>query len=179
MSTVLHTTPVGVGNVALPASLVWSSDLIRGLQVHEPCADTVGMQRTAGNWLAAVTVLVVLAAAGVFFAFGRSRDGRTVDLSAVHYYSPAVVRNAFGAHGIQLRYASAPDVSPGWLSAIQLPVPTTALYVMVGARTGRVDWGRKPSGFDQPVGNLLVHYGGGNATTLAEVKAAVGALRGS
>lgn len=126
-----------------------------------------------------LVVLVVLAATGAFVAFGRSHDGRTVDLSAAHYYSPAVVRSAFDAHGIQLRYASAPDVSPRWLSATPLPAPTTAMYVMVGARTGRFDWGRKPSGFDQPVGNLLVHYGGSNTTTLAEVKAAVRALRGS
>jgi hypothetical protein len=124
-------------------------------------------------------VLVAFAAAGAFVAFGRSHDGRTVDLSTVHYYSPAVVLKAFDAHGIQLRYASAPGVSPRWLSTTALPAPASAMYVMVGARTGRVDWGRKPSGFDQPVGNLLVHYGGSNATTLAEVKAAVGALRGS
>lgn len=137
------------------------------------------VQITVRNWLAAVTVLVVLAATGAFFAFGQSSDGRAVDLSAAHYYSPAVVREAFDAHGIQLRYASAADVSPRWLSATPLPAPTTAMYVLLGARTGRVDWGRKSSGFDQPVGNLLVHYGGRNATTLAEVKAAVRALRDS
>ena len=126
-----------------------------------------------------VTALVVIAAAGAFVAFGRSRDGRVIDLSAVHYYSPAVVRKAFDVHGIELRYASAPDVSPRWLSATPLPVPTTAMYVMVGAKTGHVDWGPKPSGFDQLVGNLLVHYGGSDATMLGEVNAAVEVLRGS
>jgi hypothetical protein len=132
--------------------------------------------RIALNRPAALAILVVFAVGGAFVAFSRSHHGRTVDLSAVHYYSPAVVRRAFDAHGIQLRYASARGVSPRWLSATALPAPTTAVYVMVGPRTGRVDWGRKPSGFDEPVGNLLVHYGGSNATVLADVKAAVGAL---
>lgn len=136
------------------------------------------MPLAARTWIGLVTAMVAIAVTGAFFAFGQSRVGRVVDLSRVHYYSPAVVRKAFDAVGIRLRYTSATDVSPRWISATPLPVPTTGLYVMVAPRSGRVDWGVKPSGFDQPLGNLLVHYGGGNATTLTEIKAAVTALRG-
>jgi len=104
---------------------------------------------------------------------------RTVDFARVHHYSAADVRGAFAAHGIHLRYAS--RAQPGYveLSATPFPVPVTALYVEVGPKRGRTNWGRAPStGLDEPVGNLLVHYGGGDAATLAAVKAAVTDLAG-
>jgi hypothetical protein len=128
-------------------------------------------------------VLAALGATGAFLAYGLPRTStpgqRMVDLARVHHYSLALVRRTFAAHGIHLRYASKPGVAPLWLSAAPLPAPYSGLYVLVGDNdTGHVSWGPKPAHqYDQPVGNLLVHYGGTNPNTLAAVKAAVATLR--
>lgn len=127
-------------------------------------------------------VLVALAATGAFLAYGLPRtstpDQRMVDLTRVHHYSVAVVRRTFAAHGIDLRYKSKSGIAPIFLSATPLPVPVSGLYVLDGDNdTGHVSWGPKPAHqYDQPLGNLLVHYGGTNPATLAAVKAAVAAL---
>jgi hypothetical protein len=127
-------------------------------------------------------VLAAVAATAGFLAFGLPRKNapnqRTVDLAHVHQYSPAVVRRTFAEHGIRLRYASDPGVMPIWLSATPLPVPVGGLYVNVVEGMRSVSWGPKPAHqYDQPVGNVLVHYGGSDPATLAAVKAAVAALR--
>ena len=60
-------------------------------------------------WVSLAVVLVAMAATACFLAFGLPRtptpNERRVDFSRVHYYSPALVRRTFAAHGIQLRYA--------------------------------------------------------------------------
>ena len=140
------------------------------------------MQFVARYRVSLAIVLVALAVTCAFLAYGLPRtstpDQRMVDLTRVHHYSPAVVRRTFAAHGIRLRYASKPGVEPMWLSATPLPAPYSGLYVLVGDNgPGHVSWGPKPAhDYDQPTGNLLVHYGGANANTLAAVRAAVAAL---
>lgn len=134
-------------------------------------------------WLTLAIVFATVAAAACFLALGLPRtsqpDQRMVDLTRAHHYSIAVVRRTFRAHGIELRYKSKPGIAPIFLSATPLPVPVTGLYVLVGDNdTGHVSWGPKPAHqYDQPLGNLLVHYGGTNPSTLAAVKASVASLR--
>jgi len=127
-------------------------------------------------------VLVAVAATGGFLLFGLPRsttpnaaNQRAVDLAHVRRYSPALVRRVFAEHGIRLRYGIAHQYVV-WLTSVRPPVPTSGLYVLVATGRG-ASWGPKPAGeYDQPAGNLLVHYGGSNPATLAAVKAAVAAL---
>jgi hypothetical protein len=135
--------------------------------------------------LSVAVVLVAIAATAGFLAFALSRtdtpDQRVVEIALVRHYSPALVRRTFAATGIDLRYASAPGVAPLFLSATPLPLPVTGLYVIVvhGGEDGirSANWGSKHAGqYDEAIGNLLVHYGGANAATLAAVKAAVASL---
>jgi hypothetical protein len=52
--------------------------------------------------------------------------------------------------------------------------------VIVGPRSGKVGWGPKTGSngdYDQPVANLLVHYGGTNQRTLATLKLVVSRLK--
>jgi hypothetical protein len=134
-------------------------------------------------WVSLAIVLAAVAATACFLAYGLPRtstpDQRMVDLTRAHHYSIAIVRRTFATHGIELRYKSKPGIAPIFLSATPLPVPVSGLYVLDGDNdTGHVSWGPKPAHqYDQPVGNLLVHYGGANPGTLAAVKAAVAALR--
>jgi hypothetical protein len=128
-------------------------------------------------------VVAALAATAAVFAFARPEyrtpDQRTVDLARVHHFGRAVVRRTFAAHGIRLRYSNdkVRGGGPLWLSPTPIPVPTSGLYVIFAGRTGTVSWGPATSGeYDQPVGNLDVHYGGGDAATLAAVKSAVAEL---
>ncbi|HUJ56148.1 MAG TPA: hypothetical protein VLW49_09205 [Gaiellaceae bacterium] len=123
-------------------------------------------------------VLVALAAGGGLLVFGRSSaDQRTVDLAHVRHYGAALVRRTFAEHGIRLRYSSAPGVDPMYLSWTPLPAGDNTLYVSLVRHGSHISWGPKPAHeYDQPVGNLLVHYGGHDPATLARVEAAVAAL---
>lgn len=128
-------------------------------------------------------VAVALATTGCFLAFGLPRvpnpseDQRQVDFARVHHYSMALVRRTFAAHGIELRY-SIKDLFVVWLTDVRPPVPDSGLYILVATKRSKgASWGPKPAGeYDQPVGNLLVHYGGHDPAILARVKAAVAAL---
>lgn len=131
-----------------------------------------------------VIVLAALAAMTAVFVFARPQyrtpDQRIVDLNRVHPFSPAVVRRTFAAQGIRLRYSNEEQRGSGplWLSTTPPPVPVGGLYVIFAGDSGTVSWGPKPSGeYDQPVGNLDVHYGGNNPSTIAALKAAVAGLR--
>lgn len=126
-----------------------------------------------------LALLAVVAATGGFLSYALTRpldpDQRTVQLDRVHHYSVVDVRRAFTAHGIRLRYATPGVVLT--LSVTPPPVPDSSLYVDL-ATGGTMSWGPKPgSGYDEPVGNLLVHYGGRDAHMLLAVESAVGALR--
>ena len=128
-------------------------------------------------WLTLAIVLAAVAATACFLAVGLPRtptpNERRVDLSRVHYYSPALVRRTFAEHGIHLRF--------GYTVASDLQVLSTTphsdlLSVDVGGRTGQVGWGPKHA-YDHTLGNLDVRYDGSNPNTLAAVKAAVTDLR--
>ena len=124
-------------------------------------------------------VLAAMAATACFLSFGlprtRTPNERRVDLARVHYYSPALVRRTFATHGIHLRYGYAVF---GVIHVLSTNRTSDELSVEVGSRKGQVSWGPKPAHeYDQPFGNLLVHYSGTNPNTLAAVKAAVAALR--
>jgi hypothetical protein len=128
-----------------------------------------------------LALVAVLAATGAFLSYALTRpldpDQRTVDLARVHHDSVADVRRAFAAQGIRLPHVTDDGVVV-WLSVMRAPVPDSSLYVLVGGRTGTMSWGPKPrTGYDETMDNLLVHYGGGDARTLAAVEAAVASLR--
>lgn len=128
-----------------------------------------------------LALVAVLAATGAFLSYALTRpldpSQRTVDLARVHHDSVADVRRAFAAKGIRLPHAT-DDGLVTWLSATRPPVPDSSLYVLVGGRSGTMSWGPKPrAGYDEAVDNLLVHYGGENARTLAAVEAAVASIR--
>ena len=132
--------------------------------------------------LSLAIVLVAVAATGGFLAFGLPRvstpndaNQRLVYFAHVHRYSPAFVRRTFAAQGLELRYSTR-DLYMVWLSRVRPPVSDSSLFVLVATGRG-VSWGPKPANeYDQPVGNLLVHYGGHDPATLAKVEAAVAAL---
>lgn len=142
------------------------------------------MELVARYRLSLALVLVALTATGGFLLFGLPRvpaqdeaGQRVVALAHVRHYSPAFVRRIFAVHGIDLRYSSAPGIDPMWLTVTRLPATESTLYVNIVRRAKSVSWGPKPANeYDQPVGNLLVHYGGHDAATLAKVEAAVAAL---
>lgn len=127
-------------------------------------------------WVSLAIALIAIAATACFLAFGLPRtptpNERKVDLSRVHYYSPALVRRAFAAHGIRLRYGYrvASD-----LQVLSITPHNDVLSVDVGGRTGQVSWGPRDA-YDQTLCNLDVRYDGTNPNTLAAVKAAVAAV---
>jgi hypothetical protein len=127
--------------------------------------------------LSLAVVLVAVTATACFLAFGLPRtptpNERRVDLARVHYYSPALVKRTFAAHGIHLRYGYAVT---SYLHVLSTSRTSDELSVDVGGRKGQVSWGPKHA-YDHTLGNLDVRYDGTNPNTLAAVKAAVAALR--
>jgi len=128
-------------------------------------------------WVSLAVVLIAMAATACFLAFGLPRtptpNERRVDLSRVYYYSPALVRRTFAAHGIRLRYGYTVASD---LQVLSITPHSDVLSVDVGGRTGQVSWGPKHA-YDQTLGNLDIRYDGTNPNALAAVKAAVADLR--
>jgi hypothetical protein len=134
-----------------------------------------------------VSVAVVLAGvAGVVavFVFARpqlaSEPGtEMVNLAEKDYISPAAVRAAFAAEGLPLPYTNTVG-SPPLLILSNSPRGTATaekLFVLVGARTGRVGFGAKFTEYDERFENVMVTYGVGDEAVLAQIKAAVAALK--
>ena len=83
----------------------------------------------------------------------------------------ADVRRAFAAHDLPLRS------SVRALSGVTLVGAASKLYVFVADPRSGVDSSpRTGTAYERRLGNVLVHYGGGDRRVLAHVKAAVAAL---
>ncbi len=132
--------------------------------------------------LSTALVLSALAATVAVFTFARPeyRDDipvETVNLAAEEHLSVSAVRDAFAASGIDLRHANT-DTEVAWLAPAPPPHDERSLYVNVLPTTGTVGIGQVESdAYEERVGNVVVHYGGGDARTLERVEAAVAALR--
>jgi len=131
-----------------------------------------------------VSVLVVagaVLAAAALLAVARPQldqgDGsEMIDFSEEAYHSPAAVRAAFAAEGVRLRVASRFN---GFVTLSNEPRPLTAdaLQVNLAPRSGKGSWGPRLEPYDERFGNVLVTYGGTDRRLLANVEAAVAALR--
>jgi hypothetical protein len=119
---------------------------------------------------------VIAAVAGVFvFSMPMVRspiDEAMLGSAPVRHYTAPRVRRMFAARGLPLPAASAAN------AGVTLSGSDPDLYVFV-ARQELDSAPRDASAFERLVGNVLVHYGGGDPRTLARVKAAVAALRGA
>jgi hypothetical protein len=127
-----------------------------------------------------VLVLVAALAAASVFLFARPQyhpryENEMIDFATRHYYSPAVVRQAFAAHGIRLRYSGRARMVT-WLSNTP-SFEAHDLSVLVAPRAGEGSWGPKLEPYDERFGNVLVTYGGSDQHLLRQIKGAVGALR--
>jgi hypothetical protein len=128
-------------------------------------------------------VLAALAIVAAVFTLARPQfhgkyEGKTINLAEQDTISPAAVRAAFAAEGVQLRYGY------DWEGGVVLSnVPPDeqggreAVQVTVGGRTGMVDYGPQVAPYDQRFENVLVIYDGTNPAVLNRVEAAVGTLR--
>jgi hypothetical protein len=132
-----------------------------------------------------VSIAIVLAALAAVMAiftlvrpeFQRKSEVRMINLAEQETISPTGVRTAFAAEGLRLRYGY------DWEFGVVLSnVPSaeqgrrTGVQVIVGGRTGNVDFGPKLSSYDARFENLLVTYDGTDAPTLDRIKAAVRTL---
>lgn len=136
--------------------------------------------------LTAVLAAVAGVAAVVLFANPQlasdlaSEPGtEMVNLAEKDYISPATVRAAFAAEGLPLPYTTSVG-SPPLLTLSSSPSATATaekLFVLVGARTGRVGFGAKFSEYDERFENVVVTYDAGDEAVLARIKAAVSALK--
>jgi hypothetical protein len=134
--------------------------------------------------LTAVLAAVAGVAAVVLFAHPQLASDLTsepgtemVNLAEKDYISPAAVRAAFAAEGLPLAYTTG---SPPLLTLSNSPSATATaekLFVHVGARTGRVGFGAKFSDYDERFENVMVTYDAGDEAVLAQIKAAVSALK--
>jgi hypothetical protein len=128
-------------------------------------------------------VLAALAVVAAVFTLARPQfhgkyEGKTINLAEQDTISPAAVRAAFAAEGVQLRY------SYDWEGGVVLSdVPPDqqggpeAVQVTVGGRTGRVDYGPQVTPYDERFENVLVTYDGTDPAILDRVEAAVDTLR--
>jgi hypothetical protein len=134
-----------------------------------------------------VSLAVVLAAvAGVaaVFVFARPQleaeaGTEMVNLAEKNFISPTAVKAAFAAEGLSLPYTTKVG-SPSLLILSNSPRGTATaekLFVLVGARTGRVGFGAKFTDYDERFENVMVTYDAGDEAVLAQIKAAVAALR--
>jgi len=133
--------------------------------------------------MAIAIVLAALATVAAVFTLARPQfhgkyQGKTINLAQQDTISPAAVRAAFAAQGVQLRY------SYDWEGGVVLSnVPPAAeggrkdVQVIVGGRIGTVDYGPRVTPYDERFENILVTYDGTDAATLHQVKAAVDTLR--
>jgi hypothetical protein len=116
------------------------------------------------------------------FTFARPEyhppnESKMIDFSKQHYYSPALVRKTFAAHGIVLHVGASPGLGMAWMGHTPVPFPADSLQVMVGPRTGRGSWGAKLEPYDERFGNVFVSYGRHDDGLLRRVKAAASDMR--
>ena len=119
---------------------------------------------------------VIVAAVGIFvFSMPLYRSPVDAAMLGGHverHYAAADVRREFRVRGFGLPRASAAN------TGLTLSGSGPDLYVFVAKRNS--DAGRRdPDAYEQRIGNVLVHYGGGDKSVLRRVKAAVAALRAS
>lgn len=128
-------------------------------------------------------VVAALATTAAVFTLARPQfhgkyEGKTINLAEQDTISPAAVRTAFAAEGVQLRY------SYEWEGGVVLSnVPPAeqgrreAVLVTVGGRTGMVDYGPQVTPYDERFENVLVTYDGTDPAMLNRVEAAVDTLK--
>lgn len=146
--------------------------------------DGSGVQLLTRYPVSLAVVLAATAAVATVFVFARpqleSEAGTAmVDLAEKDYISPATVRAAFAAKGLPLPYTNEIGSPPSMILTDSPPGQATAekLSVFVGARTGQVGLGAKFEEYDERFENIMVTYGAGDEATLAQIKAAVAALK--
>jgi hypothetical protein len=128
-------------------------------------------------------VLAALAVVAAVFTLARPQfhgkyEGKTINLAEQDTISPAAVRVAFAAEGVQLRYSY--DWEGGVVLSNFPPAEQggrEAVLVTVGGRTGMVDYGPQVTPYDERFENVLVTYDGTDPAILDRVEAAVDTLR--
>ncbi|MFL5955540.1 MAG: hypothetical protein ACJ76I_15685 [Gaiellaceae bacterium] len=137
-----------------------------------------------------VSVLIVAAAlaiAAAVFVFARPQyrpevTVRNYDMSTRARYTVREVREAFAAHGIDLRYSRLlPGDRGAWvrnLSAVPaIESDTSHVNVSVFGPRTKLGWGITHERLETITGNVAVTYDGGNDDVLRRAKAAVADLR--
>jgi hypothetical protein len=124
-----------------------------------------------------VIVGLVIAVTGVFVLsmpmYRSPIDRAMLKPSQPVPYAAADVRRAFARHGVPLRSTVRA------LSGVTLAGGAAGLYVFVARPGSGVDTAPRAGGaYERRLGNLLVHYGGGDRRVLGHVQAAVAALAG-
>ena len=117
-------------------------------------------------------------AAALIFArpqYHREYESPMIDFATVRHYEPAVVRRAFAAHGVRLRYEN--DFAGIVVYGNTRERFAGDLHVMVGPRRGTGSWGPELEPYDERFGNVFVSYGGNDERLLRAVTAAVDDLR--
>jgi hypothetical protein len=129
--------------------------------------------------LAAVAAVVVFAHPQLASDLTIEPGTEMVDLAEKDFISPAAVRAAFAAEGLPLPYTTAIGSPPLVTLSNSARGTATAgkLFVLVGARTGRVGFGAKFTEYDERFENVMVTYGGGDEAMLTQIRAAVETLR--
>jgi hypothetical protein len=165
-----------VGTSAASLTFVRESQLAGGV-------DSPSMNPLTRHPGSVAILLAALAVVAAVFTLARPQfhgkyEGKTINLAEQDTISPAAVRAAFAAEGVQLRYSydweggvvlsNLPPIEQGGRQAVQ---------VTVGGRTGMVDYGPQVTPYDERFENVLVTYDGTDSTMLNRVEAAVDTLR--
>jgi hypothetical protein len=133
-----------------------------------------------------VAVAVAITAAVFVFARPQYRPEVTVrnyDMSTRTHFTVRQVREAFAAHGIDLRYSRLlrGEVRGTWvmnLSAVPaIESDTSHLNVSVFGPRTKLGWGLTHQRLETITGNVTATYDGGDDSVLRRAKAAVADLR--
>jgi hypothetical protein len=178
----VHTKGVAVSDPADVSTSAASLTFVRVSQIAGD-VDSPSMNPLARHPGSIAIVLAALAVVAAVFTLARPQfqgkyEGKTINLAEQDTISPAAVRAAFAAEGVQLRY------SYDWEGGVMLSnLPPDeqggreAVQVTVGGRTGMVDYGPQVTPYDERFENVLVTYDGTDRAILDRVEAAVDTLK--
>jgi hypothetical protein len=137
--------------------------------------------------LGVLIVAAALAATAAVFVFARPQyrpdvTVRNYDMSTRTHYTVREVREAFAAHGIDLRYSRLlPGERGTWvmnLSAVPaIASDTSHVNVSVFGPRTKLGWGITHERLETVRGNVAATYDGDNDDVLRRAKDAIGELR--
>lgn len=134
--------------------------------------------------LATTMVVAAFAIVAAVFVFARPQyrpyETKNYDMATRPHYTVREVREAFAAHGVDLRYQSLlPGANGAWmvsLAAVPFPVDVSHLNVSVFGPRAKIGWNTSHQRLEAIRGNVAVTYDGRSGDVVRRAKAAIASL---